>query len=309
MKAKVFFLVSGLMTLCLVATYVGTSRASVYAEAYSDSLRTSSIDEYLGEDVLIPKSVCSALGGTISSKLEAHPALGILAELSETFSNTRDEDGGLTQASYEWLRDSTFAETAELQLQDRVGVRSSIMSTLGLDTSAASADMVSSTSENNLRQELGKLKDKNQLPQEVSTASWGSSYERKLAATCGPSVRNAVTESTVNYNSQLLEFSNGVGSLWDNAWLTEGYTVPGSPLVSYKPLSGNCSRVACAKMSIRTPVSCEVAVWVSFSDDNGEHSGFGAETLDTRANISKTLEITGAATGGGTYEIFMTTCS
>lgn len=308
MKAKVFFLVSGLMTLCLVATYVGTSRASVYAEAYSDSLRTSSIDEYLGEDVLIPKSVCSALGGTISSKLEAHPALGALAELSETFSNTRGEDGGLTQSSYEWLRDSTFAETAELQLQDRVGVRSAIMSTLGLDTSATSADMVSSTSENNLRQELGKLKDKNQLPQEVSTASWGSSYERKLAATCGSSVRNAVTESTVNYNSQLLEFSNGVASLWDNVWLKEGYTVPSSPLVSYQHLNGNCSRVACAKISIRTPISCEVTVFVMFSDDDGDLYDFGDKTLDTRPNISRTFEVPGGS-GYGTYEILMTTCS
>lgn len=301
------------ISISLIATAaIGAVRSTEMSLKLAEGLFSATLDDFLGEVVEIDESECSSAVNSAITRVRNSSAPELMAAALGEMEEALDSEGESTPESFAWLRDSNLGQSLQKEVEGwwEDEVLRGLQSSVNLDLASVKSSALQTGSESSFTTRINALRQKDLLPDGVLLSSWQSHFERAYSSKCSNAVQVAASEAARGFQSDSRALARLVSQLDSKSWQGDEYTKL-SPLVAYSPQeNAKCSSyLACARVWVLTPVSCEVDFVVEFTDSAGNYVDTAYETVSTKADTRKIVEFTSYGDGGGYFEILEWQCN
>lgn len=308
MKTRV--LVASFLSILLlgVLVFFGIARGEGLGEKVFQAYMTSSIDEYLGTEIVVDAESCESIGKSVQQRLGASQAPKNLKKLVDELQLTF-ENGKVTEDSFGWFKNKSF--TSEISFPISTPIPDVIRGALNFDPAQIKTEEVRLFSDRALNTRINELRSRNQLPARVNSEWWYEPFNNKHVEACSPVIEELTNSSLEGFNSDVSTLSSDVVSILTDKWPSQGFEKVGHLVAYNSDIQGSCvGSSSCAIFWIETATPCEVAVTVEFFDDNNVlELTRSAKKVVSQAKSQTAMQVSASGTGsGGYYEIQEATC-
>jgi hypothetical protein len=312
LKLRVLALGVGLTLVLSGAWGLGLNRQLALGAAVSESYQTNSIDEYLGRDVTVPGSVCTAIKNQIDREVQSTAAPRQLSQALEAFNKTV-VNGEITPASYTLFRSSPLLSELEISLaSSAANIEAQLAKLLEFDTANIRTEAVEAASSNRLRAEVQNL-ERQGYSKGVSFNQWQGAFERKVSSTCSAQASAAISGAKKAFDQDKAEYASNIRQVLTKNWQSDKYEKL-SPLVAYASRdNADCEPdyygESCAIFYVQTATPCTVYLTVKFEDASNRSDGYGYKSvIINEAKKPRSVTVSGGSRDSRFYEIEVAVC-
>lgn len=267
---------------------LGDWRSQQNTEAYSNSLYSESLEQFLGREVQVLDEDCSPV---YASVLEVEGDIPDISRINSWIEGIRSIQG--VGPRLEWFSQQEALMSSEIQVFSNNQIRDYLSKTYLLEISTQ--DLASSALDRATSGVYALVRDRElgNYSGPLLDSGWASAMGRDIRNACEPKAKEMAEEAGQRHLISLAELGTAIIELRNGNWPPSGFTQVSMYMAHSFESEGEFCSISnpngCAIFTVVTPIKCSLEVEVKFSNP------FGGETSKARvttvANRPTEIEI------------------